>query len=135
MKLYGTVTSERAKKAQGGNKWLNYELAIGTGASDSRIVLNVKTIVDGNTVTVLVSGGTSATSYQYKIDETKGEKNTMCKHIRTDCPICHDDTKGEQRKDDSDDDDVPSVSLMKCRECYKIDPTGRTDCPRHRKSS
>ncbi len=31
-------------------------------------------------------------------------------------------TKGKQKKDD-----------LHCADCYRIDPTGNTDCPRHRK--
>lgn len=36
MKLYATVTSERSSKGQGGNKYLEVELSVGSKKSQSR---------------------------------------------------------------------------------------------------
>jgi len=40
MKLYATVTSERASKGQGGNKFIAIDLAIGS-ATDSKVIAKI----------------------------------------------------------------------------------------------
>lgn len=47
MKLYATVTSERASKGQGGNKFIDIDILVGS-ADDSKRFANVRVnIVDG----------------------------------------------------------------------------------------
>ena len=47
MKLYGTITSERASKGQGGNEFLDYILSVGS-SKDSREVLKIRAKVYHN---------------------------------------------------------------------------------------
>ena len=68
MKLYATVESERAKKAQGGNKFLRIVLKIGY-ESISRIVATVIASVNGDDVTVTYFDPSKrdATKHQYSL--------------------------------------------------------------------
>lgn len=71
MKLYATVTSERASKGQGGNKFIRTTYNVGS-AADSSPIANVELFCDGDTFTFTV--------WDYygkeiaKIQRTKGEK-------------------------------------------------------------
>lgn len=101
MKLYATVTSERASKGQGGNKYLKTTYSVGS-SEDSSPIANVELLRDGNHFTLRV--------YDYygkevaQIERTKGA-----------CPKCgviHDvDEAGGH-----DMIEAETVAICECRE-------------------
>lgn len=73
MKLYATVTSERASKGQGGNKYIDINLNVGS-ATESEHFANVRlNIIDG-VYTLWIDGEIVKT----KGNKQKGENNCGC---------------------------------------------------------
>jgi len=79
MKLYATVTSERASKGQGGNKYIRIELAAGS-AEDSKM----KYVLEFTPDWILLRDNYGNELYHDKREmiETKGEKQ------KGECPKC-----------------------------------------------
>jgi hypothetical protein len=75
MKLYATVQSERARKGQGGNKFLRIEIAGGSAAASTHLAtIHVK--VEGDEVVLLTPGLTVGTvEHRFPLN-AKGEKQT-----------------------------------------------------------
>jgi hypothetical protein len=71
MKLYATMTSERASKAQGGNQFIETFYNIGT-SDDSSVIAITALRVEGNKYTFIVYDASGEKVAQ--ITRTKGEK-------------------------------------------------------------
>ena len=66
MKLYATVTSERASKGQGGNEWLAVDFTVGDAEnpiSFGRILLDLRKNEEGFPAFVLQYNGSEIASY------------------------------------------------------------------------
>ena len=68
MKLYATVTSERASKGQGGNEYINFNLK----DENENVFVEVRAIPDGtsNRVSVWIKGH----GHTHSVNVQKGEK-------------------------------------------------------------
>lgn len=64
MKLYATVSSERASKGQGGNKYIDIDVNVGS-AADSKRFANIRVNVVDGVYTLWLDG---------EVVKTKGEK-------------------------------------------------------------
>ena len=74
-KLYATVSSEKASKGQGGNKYLHIFLTAGSRDNQidmGDILLDIRHNEEGNQAYVLQYRGEEISSYE--IGKTKGEK-------------------------------------------------------------
>lgn len=102
MKLYATLTSERATKAQGGNNFIDIKLNVGS-ASDSKHIATVRLTreesMKGYGLTLRIHEGTNDTagrSIFFADEQLKGNKQKgECEHIKENgryftgkCPIC-----------------------------------------------
>lgn len=104
MKLYATVSSERATKGQGGQEHIEIDIR-----DEEKLIAYIRAIPDGTYTRLFVR----------VYDNVDFEKTF---YIPT--------TKGKQQK--GEQDELAPIGIN-CPECYAIDPTGNTDCPRHRK--
>lgn len=73
MKLYATVTSERASKSQGGNKIIEIRLQ----RERDKLTHIIEYTPDGLTVSIVTDSG-GAIVYQEKGEKQKGEKCPYC---------------------------------------------------------
>lgn len=75
MKLYATVASERASKGQGGNKYIDIDLAVGSTSDSNHFASLRLNIIDG-VYTLWLDGEVIKRS-----DTKKGEKQKgKCEH-------------------------------------------------------
>lgn len=82
MKLYATITSERATKGQGGNEYIEIEIK----DAAQRPFLILRTIPDGtlNRTTLVIDGVARGTFYTQKGEKQKGESV----YVSEDSNIC-----------------------------------------------
>ena len=106
MKLYATVTSDRASKGQGGNEAITITLKAELLNKERPIIARVYLYNDVQANEYLL------TVVPLGMIEDSGEETTRRWRI----------AKGEKQKGDTT-----------CKDCYQIDPKGLTDCARHKK--
>ena len=97
MKLYATVTSERASKGQGGNKFLDVAVLVGDARTQREVIrLKAKTFLDSNGVeSYAILGSWHGATEQEKVLHTgtiKGErqKGECVYHGVVNCSRCDD---------------------------------------------
>ena len=97
MKLYATVTSERASKGQGGNKFLDVAVLVGDARTQREVIrLKAKTFLDINGVeSYAILGSWHGATEQEKVLHTgtiKGErqKGECVYHGVVNCSRCDD---------------------------------------------
>lgn len=97
MKLYATVTSERASKGQGGNKFLDVAVLVGDARIQQEVIrIKAKTFIDSNGVeSYAILGSWHGATEQEKMLHTgtiKGEKQKgeCVYHGVVNCSRCDD---------------------------------------------
>jgi hypothetical protein len=96
MKLYGTITSERATKGQGGNKYLNIDILVGDKNNPillAQFTAEHKSDVDGMGSGYVLYDHNSRENIYWVLDKEKGERQKgEMSEPRQDyhCKICKD---------------------------------------------
>ena len=91
MKLYATVKSERASKGQGGNKYIDINLLVGS-AHESEHFANVRLNIVNGFYTLWIDGTVlkiQSTEKEEKGNKQKGESKSGCLHEKWTDGICN----------------------------------------------
>ena len=130
MKLYATVTSERASKGQGGNKYLEIEII-----DEERLPLLSLYLTPELEVqyikSAVIKGFREVVGFNIKQECTECGKIAYLSAVKT-CPDCvkkwvksysdsHKQTKGEKQKSE----------VCYCDECELSSPHYSSDCKKH----
>ena len=107
MKLYATTTSERATKGQGGNKFIDISLSVGS-AKDSKPIARIVLASEGEYYRLTTRVGADERAEEIKIDgngqrltdEECRHDSTRLTHDGTFCADCNEELndKGKQQK-------------------------------------
>lgn len=106
MKLYGTITSERASKGQGGNKELEIIIQVGDSRKTiARLLVMPNPYVAGayfiNLYTNGKLGGDGMTAFEFRDVDKKGEKKKG-EHAKNHIGKLHDQNCVDCRKDNGE---------------------------------
>lgn len=85
MKLYATVSSERATKGQGGNKYITIELSHGTKTSSQsagRIELSATSGVSGEETLIQFMDENGILVFQRNLSKSKKQTGETCEHLQ-----------------------------------------------------
>ena len=97
MKLYATVTSERAMKGQGGNKFIRAEFSVGS-RDNAQNIATINLINDENEfrISAVLHDGRVVPINSIPKGEMKGHLSMDC--VDNNCTSCLKEQKGEKQK-------------------------------------